>query len=452
MKDKTSLPEIRISEAPSPEPLHHPVPVIQRAISPKKHDAWPLDPDQDAGPGHATTSCGPKDDSTVPFNITYTLHITFEGQEVASNYNDVLINPNSLSNYKKIALLAEACVNAQFGDTALADRSLELRKGECAITCKAKDKSICGRDTQRLSTRADWKVLCTALTKISKLSRSQDIHLDVYREYYGLLIETLSDEGYVEAKRWKIFELMESTFDGSKYLSRSDLLRVASKDMVREFITRDTTVQPVDKEKLIQEACERAPKLFTLCVLARIRMSCLKVLLEKGLDDNTDPLEEEHQCHEKCRPDFGLLLWHYKAFNAATFFRIGEHQELRRGTVLPIHYHPEVEDPIFSNDQVTRGAPEKENDSDEENVDSDEYKAFCGSSTYSRVYRVRLDPVHHSLTKVSKTGLSLGISRLVFSWNFQLYPYTGITQACSVFSTCPQPNNPQGLKSCIPII
>ena len=321
------------------------------------------------------------------------------------------------SSYEDIAIIAEECVKAQFGHTALAGRSVHFRSGECTIICKNNDKSICDRHTKCLSNLANWEDICTVIASLSKSSRSQDIHLDIFREYYGLLVQEVDEEGFEEgfakAKVSEIYDLMKTTFDGKRYLSRLDVLRVASKDMVRETINEDPTIQPEEKEPFIQLVCERAPKLLTMCVLARMQMSCLKLLLEKGQDDNTNPLKEERRCHESCSLDFSNLLWGYRALNAATFFRPGIHEKFSRGTVLPIQYYPEVGDPTISRAQGTSGAADTDFEYDEENEGSNKNKAFRGFGDFTRVHRVRLDPAHHNLTKVSGFESILG---LIMSW------------------------------------
>ena len=422
MEDETCLTEISISEAPLPMSLHHQVPVLQRAVSPEETNDSSMDPGQDADTRQIATRNGPPNGDKIPYIVTYSLHITFEGQEVLSNCKNAPIHPSNLSNFEYIGSKAEECVKAQFDSRILAGRSLNFRHGEGTITCKKNDNSLRGKCTHYLSAPADWEDLYRVLINLWASSGSQDIQLDIQLEYFGLLMHTVGGKGFTEAKRLEIFGLMKTAFDGNSYLPRLDVLRVASRDMIRGIITEDPTIQAEEKEIFIQEVWEKAPKLLVMFVLGRMKMSCLKLLVERGQNDSTNPLEEEHCCHKSCTHDFVVLLQCYcGGLDAATFFRNGEHQKLRYGTVLPIHYHPEVEDPIVSKGQDTRGTSKKEFDSDEEKEDSDEYKAFCGSSTYSRVYRVRLDPAHHSLTKVSKIGFSLGVSCLVLS-NFSTLP------------------------------
>ncbi|KAL8792076.1 MAG: hypothetical protein Q9195_005331 [Heterodermia aff. obscurata] len=380
----TPVPDINISQAPVPESLQKPVPVSKPAASSEESHDWSLDQDQDADHVRNETQYSAADGPTTLDIVTYSLRITFEGQEVSSKHKNVPIHLSNVSNYEGLASKAEECFKEQFHLTNLAGRSLNFRHGECAITCKKNDKSFGNKHTHGLSNDADWQHLCTVLQDLYVSSGGPDIHLDIHREYFGLLIRRVSEEAFAKAKRLEIYNLMKTAFDGSKYLPQSDLEKVMSKDMVRGVITDDSTVQLVEKETFIEEVSKRAPKLLTMCVLAGMQMSCLKLLLEKGLNDNTKSMKEEHCCHKKCAQDFATLLQWYRGLNAATFLQPGQHQRLAKGTVVPVHYHPKHEDQMTSRTESSGDASEKEIESDEETEYSDKRKALCGSGAYSK--------------------------------------------------------------------
>ena len=338
----------------------------------------------------------PADGYVLPETITYTLHITFEGDAVSSKHNNENIHPNNSSSYQFIEKAAEDCVRTQFDQTALAGRSLNFRQGTCTITCK---EIGIGEHTQGLSTAADWKDICTVLVNLWKPSMHHSIHLDIYREYFGLLIRSFSDESFAKAKRSELYRLMKPAFNGHKYIPLLDLKRVASKDMVRGIIIDDATIMPAEKEDFIQEVYNKAPVLLTMCVSARLRMKCLKTLLSNRVNDETYPLEERHCCHNECEPDFHNLLQYQGRFHTARFFKPGEHQKLPTATVLPIHFHPRDRDPTT----FVKG-PQRMSSED---AISDKQRAHCGSGFYSNVYRVRIDPGHHKLAKVSQINKSL---------------------------------------------
>ena len=397
-----------ISNAHLPDVLHKAASEVRHVVSSKGSCKKPLGENPDTDSDRLETRAGcPVDGYIIPKPITCSLHLTFEGHEISNNYRNVSINPISPSSYDDIVTKAEGYVKAQLGSTALAARSVHFRYGHCTITLGTDDAAPDCIHSQSLSTHADWNDLCTVLTKLWESSGSQDIHLNIYHEYFGLLIQRVSDENFAVTKRKEIHNLMKESANG-RYLPQSDLPKVASKDLVRGIITEDPTVQPAEKEIFIQNVCKRAPKLLTMCVLARMPMKCLKQMLDRGLDDTTYPLEK-HCCHEDCDPDFEDLRRYDKALNAATFFRIGEHQKFSKRTVLPIHYDPIPKSGMKSRAEGVEDSSVNETESDEENEDTDKYKALCGCGAYSKVYRVRLDPAHHNLTKVSEFGCILEV-------------------------------------------
>lgn len=336
----------------------------------------------------------PADGYVLPETITYTLHVTFEGDTVPNKHNNELIHPNNSSSYELIAKASEDCIRTQCDQTALAGKSVNFRQGTCTITFK---ESSIGKHTQGLSTAADWKDICTVLVNLWKPSMHHSIHLDIYREYFGLLTRSFSDESFAKAKRNELWKLMKSTFNGRKYIPLSDLKRVASMDMIRGIIIDDATIVPAEKEDLIQEVYDKAPILLTMCVFARLRMKCLKALLCSRVDDETYPLEERHCCHDECEPDFHNLLEYQGRFHTARFFKPGEHKKLPIATVVPINFHPRDRDTTTFVDGPQQMISE----------DAVSYKqrAHCGSGAFSNVYRVRIDPCHHRLAKVSQENI-----------------------------------------------
>ena len=396
---ETGVPQIEISQAPLPESLQKPGPAIQRAVSSEGSYASSLDPEPDTDHGHNETPYSSADDHTILDNVTYSLHITFEDQKVSSSDVSFSKHPNHLPSYEDIASQSKEFVAAHFGRTVLGGRSINFRHGRCSITNKNNDKSLGHIRTRPLSTDADWKDLCTSLASLE----GHDIHLDIHRDYFGLSIPRKSDEKFAYTKRKEIFKLMEKSGFNQRYLPRSDLSKVVSMNEVREIITDDSTVHPDEKESLIRRVYDRAPKLFIMFVLARMDMKCLKRMLEKGQDDNTNPLGEQHCCHKDHEQEFvEELLKYHRELNAATFLHPGEHQELSDETVLPIHFQSKAIGTLTSEAQFARDASEEEIRNDEKNRDTDKEKALCGHGAFSNVYRVRLHPAHHNLTKVSE--------------------------------------------------
>lgn len=406
VQEEGNAPQIKISR--HPEPNNQQVPPLKPSLSSDESFEYPLGQSSNIYLDQLTTRPGsPADGYIIPETVTYSLSVTFEGNKLPNAPEKVSMHPNNPSSYEDIEKKAQKFVEAQCDATSLAGKSVNFRQGDCTITCDAHEWNDIGKHTQGLSTKADWKDICTVLANLWEISRHRAMHLDINREYFGLLTRRISQESFANAKRREISNLMKSAFDGREYISRTDLLRVASMDMIRAIIVEDHTIQPGEKEELILKAYEKAPILTTMCVHAQLRMNCLKALLAQDISDKTYPLKEKHCCHMNCRPNFKNLLQYQGGFHAAVFFSFGEHKRLHKGTVVPVHYHPKS---VASTDSYHDSAPEEEAENDYEDKESEKFRAHCGSGAYSKVYRVRIDPAHHKLDKVSEFTFISGTS------------------------------------------
>ena len=309
---------------------------------------------------------------------------------------DQTIPLNDSNSYRKIEEIAESHVKEQHA-AALTSKELNFRHGKCTIVGDGDYK-----DSQALNSLDDWKDICTVLINLWTTDYHRALHLDIYREYYSLQTKVIGTISFASTKRNEIHSLMQKALDGRRYIPRIDLLRVTSKDMIRQIINEDRLkISTLDEqEALIQCVEQKAPRLLAMFVYAKLSMECLNVLLDKGLDDSVLPLKDDHCCHKGCEIDFHSLVAQQGAFMAAEFWNIGEHQRFGSHTVIPMKFRPRSEG---AHDMMPE---ETENDSEREESkagqdDTDKKKAYCGSGAYSNVYRVKIDPNHHRLSKVS---------------------------------------------------
>ena len=123
-----------------------------------------------------------------------------------------------------------------------------------------------------------------------------------------------------------------------------------------------------------------------ICECRDLRLSCIRKILNTDYCDAKLPdkplSDKDLCCHTgQCDQDFNNALVEKQGIYVAAKFKPGDRREFHRHTVVPLHFYPRNKD---NND--TR--PDKD-------------RAFCGEGSYSKVYRVRLDPNHHMLARVS---------------------------------------------------
>lgn len=369
-------------------------------------------PEQGQSSNSTTRSGSPVDGLFMPENTTYTLHITFENESVPVGANRGSIQLNDNSSYRKIEQDAEACVK-EHCKSSLAGKSLNFRNGECAIIRKHTDKHAHG-----LSSEEDWTDICTIVKNFFTSDRHLHQHLDITRDYFGLLTRRISDETFASSKRSEIHVLMKEASDDRVYIPRTDLLRVTSADMIRQILLEDpiSEQQQPAQDAFVGEVLDRARKLLAACVYIDLPMQCLKVLIDNGHDDNTlpyTPLTNKHCCHLRCGPRFRQLIAVQGGFYAAEFCKLGEHKRLHGCTVVPMQFHSkESQEDDYLNEESETLSEVEERGHDEE-MTTPAQKACCGSGAYSNVFRVRVDAAHHRLSKVSYALLVYSMTKLL---------------------------------------
>ena len=343
------------------------------------------------GPDHHTL---PAEGPIIPTTVSYQLHSTFEGKPlVPSTKGKVPVN--EVSSYRQIEKLAEQRVHESY-EESLASKELIFRHGSCKIVSEGDDKAI-----YALTLPEDWRDVCIALIQYWTSHSHQTLHLDIFRDYFALQSHGHGKVPISNTKRAEIDDLMKRSMSRSFYIPRVDLMKVTSTESIQQIIVQDDSLNigTNEKEFFIKDVQQRARKLLALCVLARLKMECLKKLMDADLCDGSLPLKEKHRCHAKCSADFRILLDKQGGFMAPEFNTIGEHKSLHSCVVIPVHYHS-TEQTTGSNTEDATGNSNNSAPSLENEDDAEKKKACCGSGAYSKVYRVRIHPDHHRLSQV----------------------------------------------------
>ena len=356
---------------------------------------------------NSNSNLGPLTDSTDKFarytespeRISCLLDITFEKQKIANPPNAMLLQVNDPSSYSEIDRATKACVRERF-EPQLADKSLNYRNGECTIIGDNGDKHIHG-----LSSQEEWKDICN-IVKVCISNRRFSFHLRIKRDFFGLSTRRDDEDSFASLKRMEIFRSMRTAFDGRRYIALTDLSRITSTEAVQQILEEAPIpeLKPCQQKAFVHHVLLSGRKLLAMCIYAQLRMTCLKKLMDKGHDDNsllTTPLVDDDFCHEKCQPSFAALVQWQGGFTAAEFLISGQNQFLSPSTVVPIHYHPNQTDTVHAFNEVLSTKIEVKGVRNDDHAISRQ-NAFCGSGAYSNVYRVKIDPAHHMLSKVGR--------------------------------------------------
>ena len=348
----------------------------------------------------------------IPSDITYDLYISLEESTLEENTLKVATGLTLALFEKEIYSIivenAESHCKRNFeenckDDEGLGDRDLFFRYGNCTILGKE------GYE-KRLPFRSpnDWgQIRATIL-----LSRQRSLHLDIRLEY-GAIRNSAPKGKLKSAKCLDIDALKKTALDPTeetKYVPQSDLDKVITHEVITNIINEDPpgALDADQKAAFVEEVHSKARKLFAMWVYSELPMRCLReLMLRWGLHDNDLPLKSSRPCHNtaRCKLKFNSYLQTQKGFIGAQFNEVGEHQDFATHIVVPIRFCPL---------ELARNFPTEAelptNDEDPLNVEGTEKRqACCGKGSYSRVFRVKLDPNHHELSQVRTVFESVAV-------------------------------------------
>ncbi|KAF6234580.1 hypothetical protein HO173_007206 [Letharia columbiana] len=341
----------------------------------------------------------PPDAFDIPKSIKCFFHITFDGSTAPVVANSSAIDytdPNSYQEVEKIAL--------DHARGAHVAKQINFKYGNCTVIGDHVEKT-----GLPLTTREDWDGVCAILVNYWRSDPQRTLRVDIFRDYFSYRSRATSEASLAATKRQEIHSLIKYASEDKQYIPRTALMRFNSLENIREIIIQDNRLDmaPEEKEHFIQIVHSIAPRLLALCVYAKLKMECLNILLAKRFSDANLPQQRQDCCHDKCAPDFALLLGMRGCFTAARFDNVGEHQNFHRSDVIPINFIPVEED----QDEIMKAGRQRDLEKGIGNTSrvADEAKksACCGSGAYSNVYRVRIDPDHHRLLKNKEADFAL---------------------------------------------
>ena len=321
-------------------------------------------------------------DNLAQVSVRCTLHITLGSKRLPGPDPELVLAINDPDNYTKIENTSRNSVKERCQED-LIRKDLFLRYGKCTIVGQ--------KDGVSLTSQEDWATVCTILTNLLMLEPTRALHLDIQGDYFAFRPRASSDISFAGAKRTEIYTLMKPAAGGKMYISRTDLLRVTSRDTIRDIIIQDSRIPVNEKDDLIGQVPDRARKLFAMFVYAGLSMSCLKTLLDRGCTDDHLPLGTfpgtSSNCHPgnpQCTVEFHNLVNNQGSFMAAEFMRPGQHQKFHSKIVVPIHFWPTDKEKGDSGRHTIRDESE-DAESPYDGDDPEKRSAWCGAGAFSNV-------------------------------------------------------------------
>ncbi|MCJ1475517.1 hypothetical protein MMC13_004180 [Lambiella insularis] len=322
-----------------------------------------------------------------PPSISYSIRCTLDNKLLPTNICGS-VPTNQRESFSRIESSAGQHVNVHLGN-CLETTELKFRYGSCSFVNKEGSKHV-----QALRSRKEWEEVANLLIKLWQSKAVKNFHLDICRDYFSLRLRPDNSFNFDEVIRTEIHKLMKPSLDGNKYIPREDLVQLMSDETVYNIIilNRSTSVKSEDKVDLTRKVQAGARILLAICIYLRLKLGFLKKLLQDGFSDQSLLLSGEQHCTDsKYDADFQSLLENQGSFAAPEFRQLGEQKKLSCYEVLPIRFYSTVMGTSLSKEKV-RQAKET---------------SRLGGGSYSRVYRVKVDPSHHSLTTDPKCDFAM---------------------------------------------
>ena len=338
----------------------------------------------------------PLEGSFIPSTIAYKLQFVFEfkgcpNSSLTENFTVHLHKPES---YQEIERVADKQANALSAET-IGLRALKFFYGNCTIVS---NNSTISR--LPLRTSENWIEVNKQIVEHWNEHTHAPLHLRISRHYLASQEQPIESRSFAKVKRLEIDDLMKETWEEKRYIPYNILETVIS-DQAIHWIIKEKPPKSVpgnDRQAFTSRVQAEGRILLAMCVHARLKMGCLKKLLDSGCKDSDLPLDEKSLCHEECRQEFRSLLRQQGSFRAARFIE-GEHKDLPSHFVVPLHFCPrDYAQDDLGHELIEAYGDEPQNSHGGGSASRND--AQCGSGAHSIVYCVKVNPNHHSVSKV----------------------------------------------------
>ena len=337
--------------------------------------------------------------SFIQKTIPYTLRVTFEGCQDSRLVEGLSVLLHESESYQEIEKVAEKHATVLPAEI-IAGKDLKFSYGNCIVVSNNGTKN-----RLPLRSQEDWTVLYNSIVEYLKSHTHERLHLHILRRYLACQDRPTAEGSFAELKSLEIDDLMKQGWKRKDYIPHNILGTVFSDQTIYWIINENPpeSVSQDEQGSFISRVQAEGRILLAMCVHADLGTECLKVLLDRGWKDSSlPPLDDKSYCHYEHRKNYRALCKEQGGFRAAHFAQ-GEHKDLHSGIVVPLHFFPRAN----AKDNMTLEKAEsyvtKSPDLNSGEIAADQKKsAKCGEGAYSNVYCVKLDPDHHSLSKVSQ--------------------------------------------------
>lgn len=282
---------------------------------------------------------------------------------------------------------------------SIGQKKLKFFYGKCVIV------SDNGTKTRLpLRSREDWREVNQEIVGYWKLHTHEQLRLCISRSYFACQDRPTEGKSFAKLKGLEIHDLMKRTWEKKKEYIPHNVLETVISDQTIEYIIKENPPESVphnDQVAFVDRVQAEGRILLAMCVHVDLGVECVKELLDKGWKDSSPPFDEDSYCHEDCRCKFSNLVQRQGGYRAARFVE-GEHKTLHSHDVVPLHFHQRA----HANDDVAREViemPSKQLQNSSSKDGDVKKAAFCGNGAYGDVHCVKMDPNHHSLSKVNNT-------------------------------------------------
>ena len=339
--------------------------------------------------------------SSVQKTIPYKLWITLEGSQDSKLVKDLSVILHNSESYQEIEKVAEGYATAFFAQT-IGERELKFSYGNCIVVSNNGNKN-------RLPLRSQetWAVLHNSVVEYLISHSNEQLQFCISRHYLACQDQPSEGESFADLKYDEIDNLMKQGWENKTYIPHNILGSVFS-DQTVYWIIKENPPKSVlrdDQDAFISRVQAEARILLAMCVRACLGTECLWVLLERGYKDSSLPSDDKAYCHRhpSCKVNYERLVQRRGSFGAAHFVQ-GEHKTLDPHTVVPLRFYPRArgnEDldwevaEVYDNGLQAPPVEKRISKND----------AWRGAGANSNVYCVKVDPNHHSLSRVCKTSV-----------------------------------------------